>query len=122
MKLRLKLDNLHVESFETAGSDTRPGTVLGLEAPTDYCIPSVNMAGCSVDGYSCMGGCPTGTYCETASGRAPSCNENNTVGCSNYCQGASAFPCNSDTCWGGNTCDGYYTCAKECGGGGNTIN
>jgi hypothetical protein len=62
-KLALKLDELTVETFTTAGSHARPGTVRGraqtldaCESPWESCDFSVCYYDCSLGG-SCPGTC-----------------------------------------------------------------
>ena len=57
-KLALSLDDLHVESFSTAGTDAARGTVQGNSWNTDTeADPSaLGDAGCSVY-YTCVQGC-----------------------------------------------------------------
>lgn len=90
-KLSLKLDELAVESFETASAQAPRGTVEG-QGFTDQ--------GCVTDEYqSCGGSCP---YVGT-------CGENT---CQGTCRASCYGTCDGNTCegscGGGDTC--YFTC------------
>jgi hypothetical protein len=81
-KLRLELDQLTVDSFDTAVPAAKRGTVMGEEQCT---CPSACNTNCTCPG------CPTcdHTYCNQAS-----CNGTCDDSCASYCH----------------TCAGEYTC------------
>lgn len=86
-KLSLKLDELAVESFETASAGAPRGTVEGQQF-TAY--------GCVTDEYQSCGG---------------SCQWVGTCG-ENTCEGTCAASCHGTCAGQGNTCDG--TCGNTC--------
>lgn len=102
-KLKLSLDSLQVESFDTDASQSMRGTVAG-RAVTDYPDECVTPAGtcfknCSVDAtcnscdYSCAGSCwgTCGASCNGSCGASCGCNTDYTAcGCQTFetCPGA----------------------------------
>jgi hypothetical protein len=92
-KLKLELDNLTVESFDTTGVQKPRGTVVG-----EQCTCWTNCDTCP--------GCPTcdatcAYTCDDAT--CPNCPT-----CAASCNGT----CNEYTCYG--TCAGEYTCDFTC--------
>ncbi|HEX8695612.1 MAG TPA: hypothetical protein VF746_24575 [Longimicrobium sp.] len=114
-KIRLDLDALQVESFDTTGGEKRArGTVQGNMAPetyyrycgTDYgsCFES-DCGGCT-DFDSCFGSCD-------ASCMNGTCGENTCqASCNGTCNScAGQYTCGDASCYG--TC-GEYTCDYTC--------
>jgi hypothetical protein len=110
-KIKLNLDELQVQSFDTmptsGHASRKPGTVHGQDTDVDFCVSvQTDDATC----YTCAG--------------------NNTCGGDLGCAGWTAYPCGggggvSDACHtadGGydtciNTCDGLVTCNTVCWSG-----
>lgn len=92
-KLRLDLDQLAVESFDTAAKEAEKGTVVAEQQCT--CLTQCTCPGCP----SCDDTCPV-TCAYTCDD--PSCGES--------CYGS----CPPDySCW--DTCAGQYTCESQTG-------
>ena len=77
-KLKLELDNLEVESFETGDEARRSGTVRGHDddddVETEWCTGypdcGVSRRGCQSPHYSCYPSCGCTQTCDTV---APEC-------------------------------------------------
>ncbi len=85
-KLRLELDQLAVESFDTSVIAARKGTVVAEEQCT------------------CPSACHT--YCDTCPG-CPTCDES---GCNEASCGGSCYPCESVDYYTCGATEGYYSC------------
>jgi hypothetical protein len=94
-KLKLNLDDLQIESFETSATDaTRPGTVWGYEteSPGDtYC------GSCDV--------CSNGGTCDASPGCA-----SGSFGCGGGGSQFTTICYEGVTCSCGETCEPVYTC------------
>ena len=100
-KLKLDLNELAVESFDTSEAEKREGTVFGEQCT---CWTNCTCPGCP----SCDGGACGGTE-HTACNQA-SCNGTCDASCNGTCAGQ--YSCGPD-CWGTQvdyTCNGYGTC------------
>jgi hypothetical protein len=94
-KLTLKLEDLAVDSFDTAPVQKPRGTVVGEQGP------------CTCPTACTCPGCPT-CY-ETCAGQAS---------CGNTCGGDTCvYTCYEDTCaaWCGGTAHTYCDCGATCG-------
>jgi hypothetical protein len=91
-KLRLNLDQLTVDSFDTAGPRAKKGTVFGEQCTCwTYC------------GQNTCPGCPTCNHTE--------CNQHS---CQESCEGTCYGTCPPEySCW--DTCAGQYTCESVTG-------
>ena len=88
-KLKLDLNDLHVEAFTTDGESAARGTVLGRAEETDQVLCGQTEASCyHTCEYSCAAGC--GTAPENCGGT--------------YYR----------TCWGNYTCIDYSRCDPSC--------
>lgn len=108
-KLKLEMDELVVDSFETLPvRDTRRGTVEG-HATWDTCRPLVCTETQEPTAYYT---CPN-TCANTC---AYTCDDVTCATCANTCQGTCEFTCDDATC---DTC--RTDCFGICGGGGTTV-
>jgi hypothetical protein len=91
-KLKLDLDELAVESFDTCGVDREKGTVLGEEQ-------------CTCPGVTCANTCPATCAHTCDDATCPQCPT-----CAASCNGT----CDDPSCWGscGATC--WETCGRTC--------
>jgi hypothetical protein len=92
-KLRLHLDDLRIDSFQTTAPEKPKGTVFGEQCT---CYTQCTCPGCPTCYASCNGSCDA------------SCNGTCGNTCDASCQGTCDYYCNPSY---DNTCDGYNTCA-----------
>ncbi|HEX6042547.1 hypothetical protein [Longimicrobium sp.] len=92
-KLKLNLEDLSVDSFDTTRSERPKGTVFGEQCT---CYTQCTCPGCPTCDASCNGTCYA------------SCNGTCDVSCNGTCAGTCGDSC-YDTC-GGYTCDGRRAC------------
>ncbi len=85
MKLKLSLDDLAVDSFDTTRADTHKGTVFGEQCT---CYTNCTCPGCPTCDASCNGTC--GGTCDA------SCNGT----CDASCNGSCNWTCAGDSCNG----------------------
>ncbi len=90
-KLKLEIENLAVESFDTSASEKPKGTVFGEQCT---CQTACTCPGCPSCDYTCAYTCDDAT--------CPACPT-----CAASCNGT----CNEASCYG--TC-GEYTCGFTC--------
>jgi hypothetical protein len=91
-KLKLRLDDLRVDTFDTTALEKEKGTVVGGQQP-----------------------CTCYTYCATCPG-CPTCVNSCNGSCEYSCNGTCPDTC-GHSCWG--TCNEYtcaWTCAESCAG------
>jgi len=89
-KLKLQLDELQVESFQTARGHATRGTVQGNAPPTSMCTDYIDCTwdfGCETQVASCNGSC--GNTCDATCG---SCNGTCYGSCYGSCD-ATCFSC-----------------------------
>jgi hypothetical protein len=98
-KLKLQLDDLRVDSFDTTAVEGQKGTVLGEQCTCWTRCGQNTCPGCPTCDASCNSGCQTCVSCE---GTCDSCN-GTCVTCEASCYGSCG-----DTCW--------FTCAVSCQG------
>lgn len=66
-KLTLDLEEIEVESFDTANEEKRSGTVVGHGVTEGYCSPGT---GCNTDDACCMAGTYGGEFgCDSSGER-----------------------------------------------------
>lgn len=113
-KLKLELDDLQVESFQTARAEPRRGTVRGNIPPTWNCTDYVDCTwdfGCETEVVSCNGSC-NGSCADTCWG---SCNGTCGGSCGGTCE-ASCASCDYSCYESGCACTvqwsacGVYAC------------
>jgi hypothetical protein len=107
MKLKLNLDELTVDSFDTSAKENKRGTVVGQQCTCwTYCAQQT-CPGCPTCDATCAYTCDDAT-CPQCPTCAQSCN--GSCDCATYdytCQGCTAYDV---TCRGIGTC-GRYPCA-----------
>jgi len=91
-KLKLRLDDLHVDTFQTTSAPKQKGTVFGEQCT---CYTQCTCPGCPTCYASCNGSCDA------------SCNGTCAASCDATCGGSCDWTCDN-TC--GDSCGGY-TCA-----------
>ena len=98
MKLKLKLEDLSVDSFDTMRSDKARGTVFGEQCT---CPTACSCPGCPTCDASCNGTCD------------PSCAESCLSTCDVSCLSCNTceHTCDGDTC--GYTCDSYCAVSRK---------
>ena len=108
-KLRLRLDDLRVDSFETVKRESEKGTVFGEQCTCWTQCGQNTCPGCPTCGASCNGTCEyscNGTCYETCGNSCwGTCNE---YTCAWTCAASCAGSCPPDTCY--YTCDQGMTC------------
>jgi hypothetical protein len=113
-KLRLQMEELSVESFETvAQRDTRRGTVRAHASwGEETCRPILCPGGDPTDYQTCPNTC--------ANTCAYTCDDVTCATCANTCQATCEYTCDDATCA---TCrtDCFGPCGGTTGGGGTTI-
>jgi hypothetical protein len=97
MKLRLKLDDLQVDTFQTTSTEKQKGTVFGEQCT---CYTQCTCPGCPTCDASCNGSCDA------------SCNGTCAATCNASCNGTCDYTCDYSC---GYTCDGQ-TCPTFQGG------
>ncbi len=90
-KLKLHLDDLQIDSFQTTSAEKPKGTVFGEQCT---CYTQCTCPGCPTCDASCNGTCYA------------SCNGTCGATCDGSCYGSCDWTCN---CTGGDTCN--YTCS-----------
>ena len=90
-KLKLQLDDLQVDTFQTTSAEKSKGTVFGEQCT---CYTQCTCPGCPTCYASCNGSCDA------------SCNGTCGASCEATCGGTCDWTCNCTG--GGDTCD--YTC------------
>ena len=108
-KLKLHLDALSVESFDTTGAEKAKGTVFGEQCT---CYTQCTCPGCptcdATCNYTCDDAtCPNCPTCAASCNGTCNCPTNNTCGYS--CNYSECCPIN-DTCLQTN-CGNYFCCA-----------
>jgi hypothetical protein len=99
-KLKLHLEDLAVDSFDTSASDTAKGTVFGEQCT---CYTQCTCPGCPTCYASCNGTCDAS--CNGTCGA--SCNGTCDASCNGTCETLDSCDCSYDTC--DYTCGGYMT-------------
>ena len=103
-KLKLRLEDLRIDSFATTPVEKAKGTVFGEQCT---CYTNCTCPGCPTCNASCNGTCDA------------SCNGTCDASCNGTCGGASCDlscggTCGDYTC--NQSCDGGYTCDYTCSG------
>jgi hypothetical protein len=97
-KLKLRLDDLHIDSFDTTAPQKAKGTVFGEQCT---CYTQCTCPGCPTCYASCNGSCDA------------SCNGTCVATCGSTCENTCQNSCYDDTCfvscrmtecWQGNQC------------------
>lgn len=82
-KLKLELDDLHVESFDTTTASKEKGTVFGEQCT---CYTQCTCPGCPTCDATCDATCPY------------TCDDRTCMTCGLTCQSCSCWECYSYTC------------------------
>jgi hypothetical protein len=98
-KLRLQLEDLMIDSFDTTPVQKGKGTVFGEQCT---CYTQCTCPGCPTCDASCNGTCAASCYGSCAATCDASCEDTCNYSCAGTC--------------GEYTCDGYRTCPTFQGG------
>ncbi len=103
-KLKLVLDELAVESFETVAQDAGVGTVRANDVSNQRCQ---SQASCLPD--TCIGQSCVDTECGCGPTEGQTCYINCTASAGTSCNAPCGF-----TCDGANSCNPYNSCDQTC--------